>query len=75
MNWQIEGKKKNGKAGKFPIVGGPDTEDAVRKLAGVTHPDFTVEKVTPLDGSLRATAAAAEAVDDTGKTPRPHAKP
>ncbi len=76
MNWKVDGKKADGKAGHLTIVGGPNHEDKVTEHVKGSHPDFTVEKVTALSGSLRATQAAAAEVEATTDAPsaKRHAK-
>jgi hypothetical protein len=67
MNWKVTGKRPSKRdanataGGELTIVGGPDTEEELRELVKGSHPDFQIEKVTPLAPELKAPPATAAA--------------
>jgi hypothetical protein len=61
-NWRAEGKiEATGKSAKRNVVAGPKTDDEARAYVEAVCPGFIVEKITPLDGSMKVIRAAGEA--------------
>ncbi len=60
MNWQVEGKNKDGDPATLTVVGGANDEAGVREALKATHPHVEPSKLTQLDGNLQPVKQAAK---------------